>query len=153
MRRQTYGYLPSHRALILSRYSYSIPLRVGGWVGPVVVCVQSSTVILSTSCTSQTSAWRWATWTRRPALHTGLWCRSRADEARCPWVRRRGGVITADSGPLRTASTVDVSSAFSLLLGPQYYSQHVLLHLSCLSPSLTFCTLMCGKGRRTPTGA
>jgi len=36
VRRQTYGYLPSWTALLqlLSRYSFPIPLTVGGWVGP-----------------------------------------------------------------------------------------------------------------------
>jgi len=35
VRRQTYGYLPGRTALSLhlSRYSFPIPQRVGGWVG------------------------------------------------------------------------------------------------------------------------
>jgi len=32
VRRQTYGYLPSRRALTLYRYSFPVPLRVGSWV-------------------------------------------------------------------------------------------------------------------------
>jgi len=35
VRRQTYGYLPNRTALLLllGRYSFPVPMRVGGWVG------------------------------------------------------------------------------------------------------------------------